>query len=102
MFFRNKKPNIDPSPQNPKKSYFYLMGLSGEELNTPIHIHFDSFESAFQIDPNAVLNPGKSFECFGTFLVTLFSPNFGPKGHTCRVAGVNHKPESVKKLGEFS
>jgi hypothetical protein len=67
------------------------MGLSGKNLNTPIHIHFNSFKSAFEIAPNTALHPGRSFDCIGTYLVTIQSPNFSPKGLTCRDSGINHK-----------
>ncbi|MBS3912287.1 MAG: hypothetical protein KGZ70_10790 [Hydrogenophaga sp.] len=91
MFFKKKASSSDAPPSAPKKSHFYLMGLSGEGLNTPIHIHYNSFESAFEIAQNTVLHPGNAFDFMGAFLVTILSPNFGPRGHTCRVSGINHK-----------
>lgn len=84
------KISVPPSSQ-PKRSHFYLMGLSGEGLAAPVHIHFDSFEPAFKFDQNAYLKLGKPSDGYGTFLVTISSPNFHPKGHTCRVSGVNYK-----------
>ncbi len=73
------------------KTHFLIMGGPVEELNSPIHIHYDSFKPAFTVNPKAALSPGTTFDAIGTFLVTLTSPNFAPKGHTCRVSGVNHK-----------
>ena len=91
MFFKKKDSSGDTPPSPPKKSHFYLLGLSGEDLSITVHIHYDSFESAFEVAPNTALHPGRTFDFMGTFLVTIESPNFGPKGHTCRVSGINHK-----------
>jgi hypothetical protein len=79
------------TPPDSRKSHMYLRGLDGEKLTTPIHIHYDSFKSAFKAAPNAPLNPGNAFDFIGTFLVTISSPNFGPKGHTNRVSGLNYR-----------
>lgn len=75
---------------NSEKPHFYTRGVSGEKLSKPIHIHFDSFKPAFTVNPNAPLSTGNSFDAIGTFLVTINSEYFGPKGLTCRVSGVNH------------
>jgi len=75
---------------NTKKPHFYIRGLSGEKLTTPIHIHADSFEPSFTVDPSAVLGAGNYCNAIGTFLVSLTGENYGPKGLTCRVSSVNH------------
>lgn len=67
-----------------KKNHFYLRDASKEGLNQPIHIHFDSYDPALKMGNKVLPNP-----C--TFLVTLDSPEFSPRGLTCRVSGINHK-----------
>lgn len=78
--------SISSTTTNIKVPHFYLRGMSEENLNKPIHIHFDSFEPSFAENPNA----GVDIQAIGSFLVTVISPNFGPTGLTCRVSGINH------------
>lgn len=88
---QNSVSNKPTPPSDAPKPHFYIRGISGEVLNTPIHIHFDSFRPALKVDQKALLSPGSAFDYLGTFLVTQISPNSRPKGLTCRVSGVNHK-----------
>ena len=77
-FGREKLPGAN------KNNHFYLRDAAKEGLKQPIHIHFDSYEPALKMGNKTLDNP-----C--TFLVTVDSPEFGPRGLTCRVSGVNHK-----------
>lgn len=72
-------------------NHFYLRDASKEGLQQPIHIHFDSYEPTLKMGSKVLPNP-----C--TFLVTVDSPEFSPRGLTCRVSGINHKrsPEGVR------
>lgn len=74
-----------------KNNHFYLRDASKEGLKQPIHIHFDSYDPAFRMGNKVLPNP-----C--TFLVTVDSPEFSPRGLTCRVSGINHKrsPEGLR------
>lgn len=76
----SRKKTASPNRNN----CYYLRDPLREELNLPIHIHFDTYEPAFNMGNKVLPNP-----C--TFLVTICSPNFSPKGLTCRVSGINHK-----------
>ncbi|MDH0424162.1 hypothetical protein EGI94_10170 [Stutzerimonas stutzeri] len=78
-------------PSANKNNHFYLRDASKEGLQQPIHIHFDSYEPALKMGNKVLPNP-----C--TFLVTVDSPEFSPRGLTCRVSGINHKrsPEGVR------
>lgn len=67
-----------------KNNHFYLRDAPREGLQQPIHIHFDSYEPALKMGNKILPNP-----C--TFLVTVYSPVFSPRGQTCRVIGRNHK-----------
>lgn len=74
-----------------KNNHFYLRDATREGLNQPIHIHFDSYEPSLKMGNMTLPNP-----C--TFLVTVDSPKFSPRGLTCRVSGINHKrsPQGVR------
>tara|TARA_R110001592_G_scaffold323843_1_gene603282 strand:- start:50 stop:1510 length:1461 start_codon:yes stop_codon:yes gene_type:complete len=67
-----------------KKNHFYLRDASKEGLKQPIHIHFDSYDPTLKVGNKVMPNP-----C--TFLVTVDSPEFSPRGLTCRVSGINHR-----------
>lgn len=70
-----------------KNNHFYLRDAAKDGLEQPIHIHFDSYEPALKMGNKTLDNP-----C--TFLVTVDSPEFSPRGLTCRVSGINHKRSS--------
>ena len=76
LFGRKKMPGAN------KKNHFYLRDASKEGLNQPIHIHFNSYEPFVKMGNKTLPNP-----C--TFLVTVDSPEFSPRGHTCRVSGIS-------------
>ncbi|NYR12538.1 hypothetical protein HC000_08530 [Pseudoalteromonas sp. MIP2626] len=76
-----------------KNNGYYIRDTLSEQLNQPIHIHFDSYEPVFNMRNKVLPNP-----C--TFLVTIDSPNFSPKGLTCRVGGINHKHLAQDKNDE--
>lgn len=78
LFGRKKLPGAN------KNNHFYLRDAAAEGLNRPVHIHFDSYKPALMMGNKSLPNP-----C--TFLVTVDSDEFGPRGLTCRVSGVNHK-----------
>jgi hypothetical protein len=78
IFGRKKLPGAN------KNNHFYLRDASREGLQQPVHIHFDSYEPSLLMGKKILPNP-----C--TFLVTIDSSEFSPRGHTCRVAGINHK-----------
>ena len=74
-----------------KNNHFYLRDAETEGLSHPIHIHFDSYDPVLKMGTKVLPNP-----C--TFLVTVDSPEFSPRGLTCRVSGINHKrsPDGVR------
>lgn len=85
-----KRPDSDqPTSSTPKtaptNSPFYIRGV-GESLNSPIHIHFDSFKPLFEPNINAPFLGSR-----GTFLVTVTGDNYRPRGITNRCTGVNCK-----------
>lgn len=78
LFGRKKLPGTN------KNNHLYLRDASREGLKQPIHVHFDSYKPSLKMGNKTLDNP-----C--TFLVTVDSPEFSPRGHTCRVGGINHK-----------
>jgi hypothetical protein len=90
-FIETKLHDRKDLPRSNKSNHFYLRDASKEGLQQPIHIHFDSYESSLKMGDKVIPNP-----C--TFLVTVDSPEFSPRGLTCRVSGINHKrsPHGVR------
>ena len=88
LFGRKKLPGAN------KNNHFYLRDATAEGLNRPVHVHFDSYKPTLMMGNKSLPNP-----C--TFLVTVNSDEFSPRGLTCRVGGINHKltSEGVKERG---
>jgi len=70
-----------------KNNHFYLRDATKEGLKQPIHVHFDSYEPALKMG-------NKTLDNLCSFFVTVDSPEFSPRGLTCRVSGINHKRSS--------